>query len=202
MWREVESIDQTKTKCGEREDGDDADEGERANAARAHGRDFGVGGKAAEAEQDAGKDRSGNGDGERIRQHVREDAGRIGQRRGVAHQKIEDIRQVAHEQHEGEQNSAEDGVGDHFAENVPGEDAHSASLSVIAPLEFEAIAQLGIDLAGVVVMEAAEGERVVEQRAGVADVQRVHRDGVALGEGLAEGEVGGGVGGQVGTGIR
>jgi hypothetical protein len=43
--------------------------------------------------------------------------------------------------------------------------------------EFEAVAEFGVDLAGVVVVEAAEGDAVVEQDAIVADV-----DGVQPGE--------------------
>ena len=37
-------------------------------------------------------------------------------------------------------------------------------------LEVEAVAEFGVDLAGIVVVEAAEGEAVVEQDAAVGDV--------------------------------
>ena len=60
-------------------------------------------------------------------------------------------------------------------------------------LEFEAVAEFGVDLAGVVVVEAAEGEAVVEQDAAVGDVGGGDGSGEVFGEGLAEGEIEGGV---------
>ena len=62
-----------------------------SDAAGAHGGDFGVGGEAAEAEQDAGEDGGGNGDGEGVGQHVAEDAQGVGERGGVADQQIDDL---------------------------------------------------------------------------------------------------------------
>ena len=75
---EVESVDEAEGERGEGEDGDDADEAEGADAAGAHGGDFGVGGEAAEAEQDAGENGGGDGDGEGVGEHV---ARRCGGRR-------------------------------------------------------------------------------------------------------------------------
>jgi len=49
-------------------------------------------------------------------------------------------------------------------------------------LELEAVAEFGVELAGVVVVEAAEGEAVVQQRAGVAYVEGVEGEGVAAAE--------------------
>src|ERR1039457_4537397 len=107
--------------------GDDADEAEGADAAGTHGGDLGVGGEAAEAEQDAGEDGGGNGDGEGVGEHVAEDAQGVGERGGVADQEVEDLVEVAHEEHEGEEDSAEQGVGGDFAEDVAGEDAHTSA---------------------------------------------------------------------------
>jgi hypothetical protein len=52
-------------------------------------------------------------------------------------------------------------------------------------LELEAVAEFGVELAGVVVVEAAEGEAVVEEYSGVAYVQGVEGDGEALAEVLS-----------------
>ena len=68
-------------------------------------------------------------------------------------------------------------------------------------LELEAVAEFGVDLAGVVVVEAAEGEAVVEQDAVVGDVDCGDGGGEVFAEGFAEGEVEGGVAGQVGVGV-
>ena len=68
-------------------------------------------------------------------------------------------------------------------------------------LELEAVAEFGVDLAGVVVVEAAEGEAVVEQDAVVGYVDCGDGGGEVFAEGLADGEVEGGVLGQVGVGV-
>ena len=67
--------------------------------------------------------------------------------------------------------------------------------------EFEAVAEFGVDLAGVVVVEAAEGEAVVEQDAVVGYVGCGDGGGEVVAEGFADGEIEGGVLGQVGVGI-
>ena len=66
-------------------------------------------------------------------------------------------------------------------------------------LELEAVADFGVELAGVVVVEAAEGQGIVEQHTGIADVQGVDGEGVVLAEVAAKGEIGGGMGRQVGA---
>ena len=130
LGSEVESVDEADGEGGEGEDGDDADEAEGSDAAGAHGGDFGVGGEAAEAKQDAGEDGGGDGDGEGVGEHVADDAHGVGER-GAVDQEVDDLVDVVHEEHEGEEDSAEEGVGDDFAENVAGEDAHTVlSLSV------------------------------------------------------------------------
>jgi len=52
-------------------------------------------------------------------------------------------------------------------------------------LELEAVAEFGVELAGIVVVEAAEGEAVVEEDSGVAYVQGVEGDGEVFAEVLA-----------------
>jgi hypothetical protein len=68
-------------------------------------------------------------------------------------------------------------------------------------LELEAVVEFGVDLAGVVVVEAAEGDAVVEKDAVVAYVDRGDGGREVFGEGFADGEIDGGVGWQVGVGI-
>jgi hypothetical protein len=67
--------------------------------------------------------------------------------------------------------------------------------------ELEAVAEFAVDLAGVVEVEAAEGEAVVEQDAAVGGVGCGDGGGESFAEGFAEGEVEGGVLGQVGVGV-
>ena len=64
-----------------------------------------------------------------------------------------------------------------FAKNAKGR-----APRVVAELELEAVAEFGVELAGVVVVEAAEGEGVVEQHAGVAYIECVEGYGVAAAE--------------------
>ena len=59
--------------------------------------------------------------------------------------------------------------------------------------KFEAITELRVDLARVVVVEAAEGKAVVEQDAMVGYVGCSDRGGEVFGEGFAEGEIEGSV---------
>jgi hypothetical protein len=56
-------------------------------------------------------------------------------------------------------------------------------------LKFEAIAEFGEDLAGIVVVEAAEGDAVVEQHAMVGYVGCCDGRGDVFAEGFSEGEV-------------
>ena len=130
--REVKGVDQAEAERGEGEDGDDADKAEGPDAAGAHGGDLAVGGETAEAKEDSGEDGGGQRDGEEVGQGVGEDAQDIGEGGGVADDELEDLGQVAHEEHKGEEDHAEQSVGDDFAEDVSGEQAHIVlSLSVM-----------------------------------------------------------------------
>lgn len=53
----------------------------------------------------------------------------------------------------------------------------------------ESVAEFHVDLAGVVVMEAAEGDAVVYKQAAIGDVQRVRGDGEAFAETFAQREI-------------
>src|SRR5438105_3207526 len=64
--------------------------------------------------------------------------------------------------------------------------------------EVEAVVHLTIDLTGIVVVEPAECDGIVEQHTGVGDVDGGDGGGEVLAEGLAEGEVPGSVLRQVG----
>ena len=46
----------------------------------------------------------------------------------VAHHHLKDVRQVGHEENEGEERAADEGVGENLAEDVAGEDAHRQAL--------------------------------------------------------------------------
>jgi hypothetical protein len=60
-------------------------------------------------------------------------------------------------------------------------------------LVFEAVAEFGVDFAWVVIVEAAEGEAVVEQDSAIGDVGCGDGCGEFVGEGLSDGEIEGGV---------
>ena len=66
----------------------------------------------------------------------------------------------------------------------------------------EAITKFNINLAGVVPVESAEGDAVVEFDAAVGDVDGVKRGGKALAKILAERKIEGGMPRQIGAGIR
>ena len=68
-------------------------------------------------------------------------------------------------------------------------------------LVFETIADLAVDLAGVVVVEAAEGEAVVEQDAIVGNVGGGDGGREFFAEAFADGEIDAGVLGQVCVGV-
>ena len=61
----------------------------------------------------------------------------------------------------------------------------------------EAVAEFGVELAGIVVVEAAKGKGVVEQDAMVGDVGCGYGGGDVFGDGLADGEIEDGVVGEV-----
>ncbi len=136
--REIERVEESKREGNGRDDGDDTDEVESSHAGGAHRGDLAVGCQAAKAKKNADEHRHGDGVGEGVRQHVGEDPHDIGQRSRVADDQLEDLAQVAYEQDKGEEGSAEQGVGDDFAEDVAGEDAHDVvkpglSLAKLAP---------------------------------------------------------------------
>jgi hypothetical protein len=65
------------------------------------------------------------------------------------------------------------------------------------PSVVKAVANLGVDFAGIEEMGSAEGETVVEEDATVGDVDGVDVDGEAFAKTFTEGQVEGGVPGQV-----
>ena len=64
------------------------------------------------------------------------------------------------------------------------------------PSVVKAVANLGVDFAGIEEVGSAEGETVVEEDAAVGDVDGVDVDGEAFAKTFAEGQVEGGVTGQ------
>ncbi len=108
---EVEGVEEAQAKGDGGDDGDDADEVDGTHAGGAHGGDFAVGGEAGEAEEDADQNRHGDGDVERRGQGVGDDAGDVGVGGGVADDELEDSAEVAGEDDEGEEGSAEECVG-------------------------------------------------------------------------------------------
>ena len=109
------------------EDADDADEGEDAEAGGAHGGDFAVGCEAAEAKQDADEHGHGDGEGQKARQEIADEAKDVEGGGDAADRELHEREQVAHEQNEGEEHAAEQGVAGDFAEDVASEDAHVKS---------------------------------------------------------------------------
>ena len=120
--------DDSHKECENRaDDSENAHREENALAADAEGRegdDFAVHGHATKAEQDAdqdghreGKDKNAGDDAEEKQQDLR-----AGTR--VAHEEFHQAHQLGHEQHEGEDEEAQEGVANDFANNVAIEDAH------------------------------------------------------------------------------
>src|SRR6185437_7817122 len=68
-----------------------------------------------------------NGEREERRQQVADEAEEIKRSSNAAHCKLKQRQQVAHEQDEGEEHAAEQGVADDLAKNVAGEDEHVRS---------------------------------------------------------------------------
>ena len=91
---------------------------------RAHGDDFAVGRKAAEPQQDADKHGHRYGDLERVGEAVDKDLRDTGERGTVANHCLKNLVQIAHEENEGKDRATDQCVGEDFAEDVPGEDAH------------------------------------------------------------------------------
>ncbi len=122
-----EGVGEAEDPEGDGEDADDADEGEDAEAGGAHGGDFAVGGEAAEAEQDADEHGHGDGEGEEAGEEVADEAKDVEGDGDAADGELHEREQVAHEEDEGEEHAAEQGVAGDFAEDVASEDAHVKS---------------------------------------------------------------------------
>jgi hypothetical protein len=120
----IERVEEAQGKCDGRDDGDDADEVNRAHTAGAHGGDFAVGCEAGEAEKDADEHGHGDGDGEGWWEGKEDDTSDVSHGGGVADDELEDTAEVAHEDNKGKEGSAEKGVRGDFAEDVAGDDAH------------------------------------------------------------------------------
>jgi len=106
------------------EDRDDAEEGPYAQSAGTHGRDFAVGGEAAQSNEDADEDAHGNGVGERHGHGEEKDFSDARQGSAIANDKFEDAPEVASEKDKSKNAGADERVGDDFSQNVAGEDAH------------------------------------------------------------------------------
>ena len=129
--REIQRVAQAKQRAGHGHDGGDAHKVADAQARGAHGDDFAVGGQAAEPQQDAPQHRHGDGDLEQIGQREEKDLRHVGPRGAVAHHNLKNVRQLGHEQNEGEERAADEREGENLAEDVAGEDAHSQALSLV-----------------------------------------------------------------------
>ena len=115
-------------------------------------RDLAVGGETGETEKDAYQDSHGDGDGEGGREGIGDDTDDVGVGGRVTDDELEDVPEIAHENDEGKEGSAEEGVRGDFAEDVAGEDAHFLLLrfgysSVSRVREF-AIESQGLDGVG------------------------------------------------------
>ena len=125
--REDERVEEAKQECAGGGDGADAHERHDAEAGGAHGGDFAVGREAAEAKEDADQDGHGNGEDERGGERVKDDAGDFRDGRGAADDELKDAAKVADEQDKGEDDAAQQAVGEDFAQDVAGKDAHEVS---------------------------------------------------------------------------
>ena len=122
--REVEGVGEADQPSADGDDSNHRDEAPDTDARGAHGSDFAVSGEAAEAEQDADQHSHGDGDGEHVGQGEENDLDDRAQRCAVADDQFEQVRQIAHEEDEGEERSADEGVREHFFQDVPRQDAH------------------------------------------------------------------------------
>jgi hypothetical protein len=59
----------------------------------------------------------------------------------------------------------------------------------IPGLEVEAVAQFPVNLPGIVVMKAAEGDAVMDEQAAIGDVERIERSREVFAETLAERQI-------------
>ncbi len=126
--REIEGVCQSQQSTSDGDDGGDAYKVADAEAGGAHGDDFAVGGQMAEPEQNPDQDRHGDGDAEEVGEGEEEDLRRVGECGTIAHNHLQDVGKVGHEENEGEERAAYERVGENFTENVAGQDAHGLLL--------------------------------------------------------------------------
>ena len=134
MWREIQAVTKCEYPGYNHEDRDDAQESPYPQAARMHGGDFAIGGKAAESDEDADQHAHRNGVGERYWNGEEKDLSDARKRSAVAHYKFENAAKVAGEKNKGEDPRSDQGVGDNFSQNVAREDAHPQSSDSFASL--------------------------------------------------------------------
>ena len=123
-WGQINAVAKRKQPGYGDEKRNHAQEGPDAQAARAHGSDFAVGGKAAQADENADQHAHRNRVGQRNRNSEEEDLGNARQRGAVANHQFEDVPQIAREKDKGKNTRADQRVGDDFSQNIAGEDAH------------------------------------------------------------------------------
>ncbi len=95
-------IDERQKPRGDAKHRDNFEEFAYAHAGSAHGRDFTIGGHAAQPQQDSHKHPHGDGDFQRGRQGKKENFRYAGERSAVAHHGFKDPREFAHENNESE----------------------------------------------------------------------------------------------------
>jgi hypothetical protein len=103
----------------------DTDEAPHADAGRAHGSDFAVGGEATEAQQNADEHGHRNRNREHVREGEQDDLENRAQRGAVADDHFQQVGQIADEEDEGENRAPDAGVRQDFRQDVSGEDPHS-----------------------------------------------------------------------------
>ena len=128
---DIEGVGQPEQRAGDGHDGSDAHKVADAQAGGAHGDDFAVGGQPAEPQQHAHQHRHGNGDLEEVGQREEKNLHHVGERGAVADHHLQDVRQVLHEENEGEERAADERVGENLAEDVAGKDAHRQALRLV-----------------------------------------------------------------------
>jgi len=132
--RKIDTVAKSEQPCSHHEDRDHTQKGPYADAAGAHGGDFAVGGEAAESDEDADKYAHRNGvskcDGDGKEKYFCNTR----QWRTIADYQFEDVAEVAGKKNECENRRADQGVGDDFAQNVAGEDAHPQGWWLFASL--------------------------------------------------------------------
>src|ERR1700688_1318599 len=124
MRRHIDAVAESEQPSHHHEDGDAAEKSPHAEAARTHGGNFAIRGKAAKSDEDANQHSHRNGVGERYRNSIEKDLRHARQRSAVADHKFEYAAEITGEKDKGENRRADQGVGDNFSQNVAREDAH------------------------------------------------------------------------------